>query len=276
MSARDLAASTRTSARRSPVGRVLPIVAVVVTAVFLLAPWSLEAKAHAALHGLCTQRPSHSLALGDRLLPFDARMTGIYGGFMMAAGWLVARRRLRSNRPPPPATMIVLGSFVGAMGVDGLNSLLLDLGHSHPYEPDNRLRLATGLGTGVALAVVLAFLLATTLWRPRREAVPVVGGLPEVGMMVAMQAPFAAIALSGWAPLYAPVTTLLLVAAVVVVAALALVVIVLVKHGDGMFTTPAQIERPAAIALLGALLVMAAFAGGRFLLERLTGVPPLT
>ena len=42
----------------------------------------LEHKAHAFLHGICAQRPSHSLQVGDELLPFDARMTGIYTGFL--------------------------------------------------------------------------------------------------------------------------------------------------------------------------------------------------
>ena len=41
---------------------------------FLAAPWSLEHKAHAALHGLCAQTPSHTFLMGGRPLPFDARL----------------------------------------------------------------------------------------------------------------------------------------------------------------------------------------------------------
>jgi hypothetical protein len=44
-----------------------------VAALFLAYPAALDDKARAALHGLCAQRPSHSFAFDDRLLPFDAR-----------------------------------------------------------------------------------------------------------------------------------------------------------------------------------------------------------
>src|SRR5262245_31628876 len=64
---------------------LFPLVAGLVVLLFLAAPWSLEHKAHAALHGLCAQRPSHSFTFGSSTLPFDARMTGIYGGFLGAS-----------------------------------------------------------------------------------------------------------------------------------------------------------------------------------------------
>src|SRR6266508_4425764 len=72
---------------------LFPLVASLVVLLFLAAPWSLEHKAHAALHGLCAQRPSHSFTLGTHRLPFDARMTGIYGGFLGASLYLFGRRR---------------------------------------------------------------------------------------------------------------------------------------------------------------------------------------
>ena len=255
---------------------LFPIIAVTAVAVFLVAPWSFEHKAHAVLHGLCAQRPSHSLRLGDRVLPFDARMTGIYGGCLVAAGYLALRGRSRAFRLPPPATLATLGCFVAAMALDGLNSLLLDLGLWHPYAPDNRLRLATGLLTGTALAVVLCFVLATTIWREGRWEQPVVAGVRELLVITALQVPVALAALSSIGALYVPIAMLLLLAAAAVVAALMLVVLLLLRRADRSFVRVAELSAPGAVALVLAIAVMAAIAGGRVLLERLTDAPPLT
>src|SRR5215211_1548630 len=69
-------------------------------ATFFCLPWSFEHKAHAYLHGLCAQRPSHSLIMGELALPFDARMTGIYGGFLVTSSYLLLRGRFVAWRLP--------------------------------------------------------------------------------------------------------------------------------------------------------------------------------
>ena len=174
----------------------LPILAGGLLLLFLAAPWPLEHKAHAALHGLCAQRPSHSLSFDGRTLPFDARMTGIYGGFLTAAIYLTARRRYLAARLPTWPVMATLALFVAVLAVDGFNSLLLDLGHWHPYGPDNRLRLFTGLTTGTTLAVVMAYVAAISLWRRPRLDQRVVQARDLASIAVCM-APVAALALSG-------------------------------------------------------------------------------
>lgn len=255
---------------------LVPIVALGALTLFLAAPWPLASKAYAALHGLCAQRPSHSLQLGGQTLPFDARMTGIYAGFLVTALYLAARGRYRAAAMPSWPAMAVLALFVGAMAVDGTNSLLLDLRVWHPYAPDNRLRLVTGLLTGIALAAVMAFLLAGTLWRRPRIDQAVVGGVGEVMLLAALQAPVAALALSGAGWLYGPIAVALLVSAATVLGSLMLVVVVLLRRAEGTFGTVRQVQESAAVAFLLGLLVMAGLAGGRFLLEGLTGAPPLT
>ena len=45
---------------------LLAIVAFFVAMAFLAAPWSFEQKAHAAMHGLCAQTPSHSFFFDGR------------------------------------------------------------------------------------------------------------------------------------------------------------------------------------------------------------------
>jgi uncharacterized membrane protein len=254
----------------------LPLLAGGALLLFLAAPWSLEEKTRAALHGLCAQRPSHSFTLGGQTLPFDARMTGMYGGFAATALYLAGRRRFRRAGVPGRWTLGILGLFVGAMAVDGFNSLLVDVQTWHAYAPRNDLRFITGLLTGIALAVALCYLLAATLWkRPDWRRGPV-EGIREVVLLAGLQVPFFVAVTSGPGFLYAPVALSLLVSAAVVIGALTLVLVLLALRRDGAFESLSQVQGPAAAAFVLGCLVMAAFASGRFLLEAWTGAPPLT
>ena len=91
---------------------------------FLIAPGDIASKTHVALHGLCAQRPSHSLQIGGTTLPMDARMTGIYLGAAATVSLVVAARRLRATRAPSLPVLVLLASFVVALAVDGFNALL--------------------------------------------------------------------------------------------------------------------------------------------------------
>lgn len=262
--------------RPAPAGRrrgypLFPVLTAAVGFAFLLAPWPLAHKAHLALHGLCAQRPSHSFALGGQLLPFDARMTGIYGGFLVAALYLGARGRFWALAVPAPRVLAALGGAVAAMGLDGTNSLLLDLGRWHPYAPDNRLRLATGLLTGVALAVLLVFLLANSLWQRGRADRSAVAGLGELVVLAGLTVPFGVAVVYGPAWLFAPVALLLIVAAVAVVTGLCLAILVLARGTDATYRGPGDLHRVASLALVLALLVMGSIAAGRALLEHWLG-----
>ena len=182
------------------------IVAAAAVIGFVAAPWPLAEKAHAVLHGICAQTPSHTLLLGGQPLPFDARMTGIYSG--LAVVMLVAglRTRFRASGIPAWTLVGVLALLVAAMAVDGFNSLFLDLGLWHPYQPQNWLRLVTGAGAGVALGATLCFLLGTTLWeRPATERII---SWRDLGVTAVIWAGVAGLFLSGWGALY-PVLTLL-------------------------------------------------------------------
>ena len=254
---------------------LLPILAAGALAAFLAFPVPLDAKTYAALHGLCAQRPSHSFLLGDRQLPFDARMTGIYGGFLATSIYLALRGRYRVFGLPKMSAGMALVAGVALMGVDGINSLLVDLGLWHPYEPRNEVRLATGLLTGVALAVTICYLLATTLWQRGRASVRVVNGLGEIALLVALQVPLAAVVISGLGWLYVPIALLLLVSAVAVVSALALIVVTIVRRRDNSYGALGQLDGAATGSFVIGLAVMALIAGGRFWLERAAGVQVL-
>ena len=242
-------------------------------AVLLVAPGGLPLKAHLVLHGLCAQIPGHTFRIGGEPLPFDARMTGIYGGFAFAAIWLVARRRLAAAALPRWPMLALLVLFVAAMGADGTNSLLRDLALPHPYAPHNWLRLVTGTATGITLAAILAWLFADTVWRRPFLDAAAVAGWGDLAQLVGVGALWVAVVLlaPGW--LYGALVLLLVGAAVMVVTTIVLVAGCLLGRRAGRYATFADLQRPATMALLIGLLVMALIGGGRLCLEGAVGLP---
>ena len=242
--------------------------------VFLLLPWSLEGKALAVLHGLCAQQPTHSYYYGGQRLPFDARMTGIYSGFALSALSLLALGRWRAAHWPPFGVLLALGGGVLALGLDGLNSTLLDMRRWHLYSPHNELRLATGLLTGAALAVFVWLLLGQLAMAatPRRRE-RVVRGYRELLALLAVLTAAGALIASGWAPLRVPLTLLLIVSAVCALTMLLLAFVLLFTRRENRARLTRELAGPATAALLAAYLVLGFGAGGRFLLELVAGVP---
>ncbi len=234
-------------------------------------PWPLAAKLYAAAHGLCAQRPSHSFAFGGVNLPFDARMTGIYGGVVITGGFLLARGRSRAVRPPRLAILVALGLFVAVMGADGVNSTLQDFKLPYLYEPDNRVRLATGLLMGTTVAVALGYLLNWTLWTAVADT-PLLRGWRELGAILALHGLFFGAVASGWGALYLPVALTIVGGAVAVVLAIALAMLVLIYGRENRFTRPADLAGFASAALLLGYAAMATLAALRFYLERVVGL----
>src|SRR5574341_1882290 len=101
-------------------------------------------------YGICPQRPSHSLFLGGQQMPIEARMAGIFGGYVIGVAYFWALRRERAMRLPGRAMATPLIGFIALMGMDGLNALLSDVRLPHLYTPNLPLRLGTGLLTGLA------------------------------------------------------------------------------------------------------------------------------
>lgn len=251
------------------------VVALAVGALFVAAPWPFAQKAHAFLHGLCAQRFSHSFLFNGQALPFDARMTGIYGGFLITFLYLLLMGRARAwNLPSRPVTALLV-LFVVALAIDGTNSTLRDFGIWYPYEPANWLRLVTGLLTGISLAALLCYLLATTLWKHGDWQAATVRDVPEVGILVALQVPFALAVVSGMGILYTPISIMLILAAIGVFVAMALAVVTMLRRRDQTYRTNAELQWPLAASLVVALVMIWALAGGRFLLEWWIGIPPM-
>lgn len=115
--------------------------------------------------GICAQLPSHSFYPAGQQLPLCARNTGIYLGFALGFLALLGAGRVRSARLPRLPVALTLLGLVGLMAVDGFNSFFLDLGAPHLYQPQNLLRLVTGLGAGVAMVAFITPVANGLLWR---------------------------------------------------------------------------------------------------------------
>jgi uncharacterized membrane protein len=265
------------SSRVAGRSRRWPIVFAIICAVtgfgFLLIPGSLEGKSLAALHGLCAQQPTHSFYFGDQRLPFDARMTGIYGGFALSAVYLLSRGRWRYGDVPSVMVTALLAGFVGALGVDGVNSTMKDMGLWYAYEPHNALRLVTGMLTGTALAVFIWMMTAQVGFsgRSRIRRSPI-SGIRDLGLLLAIEAVVAGLVLTGWGLLRVPLTLILLASAVAVVMGLTLAFVLLLGRREARAMTTADLAGPATVALVIALLVIGGLGGGRFLLEWWLGI----
>jgi uncharacterized membrane protein len=243
---------------------------------FLIAPGDIASKTHVALHGLCAQRPSHSLQIGGTTLPMDARMTGIYLGAATTLVCLAAARRLRAIQVPSRAVIGLLASFIGTLTIDGFNALLVDLQLPPFYEPSNLLRLATGVLAGTALGVGLGYLFASSTWARGERDRAVVAGPGDLLAPIGISGAIAVLALSDVSLLYAPFAVGLVMAVVGVFWLLAVVILALVSGRSWSCRTSGDLAPLALCSLVAAIVTIGALAWLRFAAEQLLGLPKLT
>ncbi len=246
-------------------------VILVAAVVFFGAPGGYAGTSHTILHGLCAQTPSHTITFGGNMLPFDARMTGIYGGFLVTIVAIAAGGKLFRYGNPPNRVIAVLVVLVGLMAVDGFNSLLTDLMLWHPYESSNALRVVTGYGTGVSLAIALSWLLASSAWNLGTPE-PAIGRLRDLATPAAGLVAYGVLLLAspGW--LHFPVSMLLVVSAWLTVTILMLVIVLLALKLDSQVRQVRHLHVPVAISALLAVSVMIGLASVRFWAEEAFGL----
>jgi len=153
----------------SQIRKVFLVSFILILGVFWLinTPPGLLGKADAAGYAVCHRISSHSFYFGERPFSFCARCTGQYLGFLWGITVQFALARKRYGFPP----RLIL-AFMGFLTLfylfDGLNSVLHlypGLQHWSLYEPDNSLRLFSGLGAGIVISGLLYPLLGQSVWR---------------------------------------------------------------------------------------------------------------
>jgi uncharacterized membrane protein len=238
----------------------------------VLVPGGFAEKSRMVLHGLCAQTPGHTYYFGGLPLPFDARMTGIYSGALIALAYLALRGRLLAGELPASRYLAVLAGFAFLMAADGFNSLFTDIGWWHPWESTNAFRVTTGYGMGVAIAVAMVWLLSGTVFQiAHRETT-----IRSLGDLVWCVVPLGfvlAILHLDWTWLHIPVSTLLMLSAWIVLGTLALVTILLATRVDERIDRVRQLHVPGALGLVLGVVIMLLLAFGRSWLERTLGIP---
>ncbi|MBN2086092.1 MAG: DUF2085 domain-containing protein [Anaerolineales bacterium] len=152
----------------------------VMLAGLLLSPPGLLGKADAIGYAVCHRIDLRSLHLGERQMPLCARCTGTFLGTIVGALLLIGFGRGRSAAWPRRGILILLALTAVPWGLDGLNSYVsLFPRLPHVYEPQNWLRLTTGMLLGFAMAAVFVPAVNQSLWKsPSSE--PVIRGFREL------------------------------------------------------------------------------------------------
>jgi uncharacterized membrane protein len=169
------------------------VVAVVVAMVALFIespPHSVLGKADLVGFAICHRIPERSYAFDGRQLPLCARCTGTFLGAMLGLTVMLLLRRQRASHLPSVPILGLLVTFVALWAFDGLNSYLGFFPNAPQlYEPQNWLRLTTGLLNGLALMILVFPILNFTLWRdptpePVLKNLEMLAILPLVGLVV--------------------------------------------------------------------------------------------
>jgi uncharacterized membrane protein len=242
---------------------ILAFVALAVILGILLAPpHGLLDKADHAAFAVCHRISERSFTFAGRPLPLCARCSGTYLGALAGLIVLTARGRGRAWRLPAPRYLVVLGVFLLAWAVDGLNSFLTffpDL--PHLYEPHNVLRLITGMLEGLAIAAILLPIANLSLWVPRASE-PAIESWRDLAWMLAGGAAVVMLVSSEWAPLLYPlalISGLMIVGLVGVVNAM-VALIILRREGQGTRWRDAVVPLLLGIALASVELTIIALA----------------
>jgi uncharacterized membrane protein len=144
---------------------VLILAASVIGVWLALTPAGLLGKADAVAYAVCHRIDARSFHLGTRALPLCARCTGMHLGALITSLYFIVRGRRRAGQYPTRALAVTLGVFALVFAVDGLNSyrtLFPDV--PHLYEPNNLLRISTGMLLGIGLATVTYATFNQSVW----------------------------------------------------------------------------------------------------------------
>lgn len=123
-------------------------------------------KADAVGYAICHRIPERSFSAYGNPLPLCARCTGIYLGVMTGFSAYLVTGRARAMRLPHWKMGIAFALFLIIIAIDGFNSYFhLFPGFSYGlYEPNNTLRVTTGMYTGLALITLVLPIFNNVMW----------------------------------------------------------------------------------------------------------------
>ncbi len=261
---------TRLVTRRRLVGGV----ALALVLFFLLfpAPFPLG-KVDVVAYAVCHRIPERSFFVGGRQLPLCARCTGTFLGLLLTLVTLTAAGRARAGRLLPPRLLVVLGLFIGLWAFDGFNSYLAFYPNlPHLYEPQNWLRLTTGMLNGIALGSIVMMLSGLSLWSaPRPE--PVLRGLGELAGLVLLGGLLIGLVLTAPPWLFYPLALTSTLGVVVMLTSVNTIIVLIVTHRENTLRRWRDVAWPALVALALSLVVVMGISAGRAALTSALDLP---
>ncbi len=254
----------------------LALAVLVIGAYVDFTPPGLLVKADWVAAAVCHRIPSHSFSLAERQLPLCARCTGTFLGALTALFGQAVFLRRRGTSLPPPAITVLLVSFIGIMGIDGLNSYVnLMRGTPLFYEPRNELRLMTGALNGLALAALLWPMVHFSLWRNPLPK-PVIQNGKDLGILLLMEAAVVALVLSGWSALLYPLALTSALGVLTLLTLTMTVIIVIIAGRENRYEQWRDALTPLLFGLVLAFLLVGLVDLVRYALTgTITGVPGL-
>jgi uncharacterized membrane protein len=231
-----------------------------------LTPEGLLGKADAVAYAVCHRIDARSFHLGTRALPLCARCSGMHLGALITGLYFIARGRRRAGQYPTRAVAVTLGVFALVFAVDGLNSYLtLFPAAPHLYEPNNLLRISTGMLLGIGLATVTYATFNQSVWVDWSPQ-PALRTFVDVIVLVVIEAVVVALMLSENPLLLYPLAILGSLAVAGLLTAVYTVMILLILKRENQANT----WRDLAFPLLGGLTITILQIGvidlGRYLL----------
>jgi uncharacterized membrane protein len=242
-------------------------------ALFWLPPHDLLGKADRFAYAVCHRIPSHSFVIGGRQLPLCARCSGTYLGALAGIVILLALGRGRASRFPAPKFLLAFAVFMAAWAVDGANSYASFFpGLPQLYEPNNLLRLATGVLEGLVIAAFVLPLFNLTAWAAT-DAQPSVVRWRDLGWMLVGGAVVFGLVASEWEPLLYPLVLLSGAMVALLVGTICAMLVLMIARREGQARRWREIAFPLLAGLAVALAVLAAIGLFRDLLTMWFDLP---
>jgi uncharacterized membrane protein len=224
-------------------------------------------------YGVCHQLPERTIHLAGQALPLCARCTGIYLGAMVGFVFMLASGRGRSSIMPPVRVLAVMLGFVALFVADGLNSYLTFFpGAPHLYQPQNWLRLTTGMLHGLAISFIVMPVFAFTFWH-ETDTKPVLAGLKELAAVVAAAAAVILVVETGAGILLYPAAIASAVGLLAMFTLLNGAIFLIVSRREGKATRRAELGLPLLAGLAMGLTEIGLLDAGRLWLTVTFGLP---
>ncbi len=242
--------------------------------VFVLTPTSFElGKLDAVGYAICHRFPERSFFFGGQQLPLCARCSGTFLGVMLTLITLTLAGRARASRVPPLRVLVVLALFTLLWASDGLNSYLTFYPAApHLYEPQNWLRLTTGMLNGLTMGTLTFAILNFSLWRaPRPQAV--IQGWGELAGLVGLVALLIGLTLSGGDYLLYPLALFSALGVVLMLTGVNTVIVLILTRRENTVQRWRDVTWPFLVALAMSLTLIMLIGAGRATLATALDLP---